>query len=301
MELNPVLVRHLYGAVRRNTLYWLLALYLILTIALFLLVFSMTALGSMTMITPGARLYRSLYEFLTTGQALFWTASVVLLLTAWLFAPLPALGMIAGERSNRTLPLLKLTTYPRHAIVLGKMAAALLEGGIFTIAPLPIFFYGFWIGGISFVELGFAFLFLITTLLGSVAIALVISTYAKSTIAAVITYYALVIFSLMIAAIVASSLGMLATVPDVRDISFALAVILKALPVLLSGLYPLSAAIATEAFWVDQHRWFFIQVNVPPATTLYLPSPWIPYTLLTLLLTLWAIRVTTRHLHRKER
>ncbi len=299
MELNPVLVRHLYGAVRRNTIYWLLALYLILIFAFFLLVFSLTALG-----TPsggsGIR-YQSLYEFFTTGQTLFWTSSAVLLFTAWLFAPLPALGMFAGERSNRTLSLLKLTTYPRRAIATGKMTAALLEGGLFIITPLPIFFYGFWIGGISLVELGLTLLFLLTTFLGSVAIALLISTYAKSTIVAVITYYVLVFLSLMGAGTVASGISMLAAIPDAQDLPFALAVLLKAAPILLCSLYPLSAAIATEVYWVDQHRWFLIQVNVPPASTLYLPSPWILYTLLVLLLTLWSLYVTTRRLHRKER
>ncbi len=299
MELNPVLVRHLYGAVRRNTIYWLLALYLILIFAFFLLVSSLTAFG-----TPSGSLsirYSSLYDFFTTGRTLFWVSSAVLLFTAWLFAPLPALGMFAGERSNRTLSLLKLTTYPRHAIAAGKMAAALLEGGLFIITPLPIFFYGFWIGGISLVELGLTLLFLLVTFLGSVAVALLISTSAKSTITAVITYYVLAFLSLMVAGTVASGIGILATIPDTQELPFALAALLKAIPILLCSLYPLSAAIATEAYWVDQHRWFLIQVHVPPSSIIYLPSPWIPYTFLVLLLALWAFYATTRSLHRKER
>ncbi len=292
MELNPIFLRHLRGAVRRNTIYWLLALYLILVFAFFLLVFSLSTLGN------GLR-YRSLYDFFTMGQSLFWVATATLLITSWLFAPLPALGMLAGERGGRTLPLLQLTTYPRLSITLGKMGAALLEGGLFIIAPLPIFFYGFWIGGISLVELFFALVLLLATFLGSVAIAMIISAYANSTIVAVLVYYGLIFLSWMVSGTIASTVGVLSNLPSTTP--FVILAIARIAPLLLSGLYPISAAVATEVYWVDQHRWLLVQVNLPSAHTLYLPSPWLIYTLLVFVLALWSVRVVTRRLHRKER
>ncbi len=297
-EPNPVFLRHLRGAVRRNTLYWLLTLYLILAISLFLLVLTMTTF------TAG-RAHRSLYTFATAGQSIFWTASVLLLTTAWLFAPLPALGMIAGEHSHRTLALLKLTTIPRRSITLGKMGAALLQGGLFIITPLPIFFYGFWLGGISFVELGLFIIILLATFIGSVAIAMLLSSYSRSTIVAVLSYYGLIFLSWMIAGMLSSTLGMLTATPTpaLDNLPLPLAIILYALPPLLSGLYPISAAVATEIYWIEQHRWLFIQITLPrsPSLLIYLPSPWLTYTILTLLLFLLSILLVTRRLEKKER
>ncbi|HSQ40066.1 MAG TPA: hypothetical protein VLM78_07880, partial [Anaerolineales bacterium] len=95
--MNPILIRHLYGSVRRNRFFWFLSLYLLSIggLALFFaLVIAIPIFGNNST--------TSMLNIFTGGRTLYWFSGVILILTANLLVPVTALGALAGERENRT-------------------------------------------------------------------------------------------------------------------------------------------------------------------------------------------------------
>lgn len=297
--MNPLLIRHLYGSARRNRFFLLLTLYLVGVGLLTLLFASVTF--SAPYLSSARRI--SMFELFSTGRFLYQFSGVLLLLTAWLLAPINALGTIAGEREQRTLALLRTTTLPTRSIVLGKLGAALLNGALYIFAPLPLLMFGFWLGGVTTGELVVTVLYLMVTLIASTALALFISSLTRRTIAAVIIFYGLAFATLPLIGIAVPLLSGLASFlvfnPDVPPRPFIVEALAQHGWVLLSSLHPLTAAIASEALWMDKESWFLLEFDVMTRRSITLPSPWIPYTILSLLMSallLWlAVRRVASH------
>ncbi len=311
--MNPLLIRHLYSSARRNRFFWLLTLYLLgigLLMVFFLLVTSLP-----TLFGENENATLSMLDLFAQGRAIYWFSSVMLLLTANILTPLNALGALAGERENRTLDLLITTTLRPRDIVLGKISAALLTGAIYILAPLPLLMTGFWLGGVSTIELLLTFLLLILTMVLSISWAMYISSLVRKTIAAVLLFYGINLGLLPILAVVVTLMvGFYESsryLPTLPILPFWIEAIIQYGWVILTGLHPMSAAIATEALGLDQGTWFLLKFPVErfdPAKgstvflgTATLPSPWIIYTfsaVLTITLLLW---MTTRRLGKPER
>ncbi len=309
--MNPLLTRHLYGSVRRNRFFWLLSAYL-LGLGLLTLLFSGLIFSDIWGNGQGYRL--SMFTLFTQGRVLYWFSSVLLLFTALLLAPLNALGALAGEREQRTLDLLRLTTLRSRDIVLGKLGAALTTGALYILAPLPLLMFGYWLGGVGVTELLLTLLLFVVTMFSSTAWALFLSTIARRTIAAVLIFYGT---HLALIPLLASAAGLLATLLSawqsnmaIEPQAFWLEALLQYGWVLLTALHPLSAAIAAETLWLDQGSWFFLRFEVGryildrgPITLgmLTLPSPWLPHILLMLLQALFWLWLTMRQLAKPER
>lgn len=307
--MNPILIRHLYGSVRRKRFFWFLSLYL-LGIGFLALVLVATIAAPMSV----ANTTLSILNIFTGGRAIYWFSGVVLILTSSLLVPVNALGAFAGERENRTLDLLVTTTLKIRSIVLGKMASALLTGAVYVLAPLPLLMAGFWLGGVTTAELGITLLFLALAMLSGVAWALLISAFLRRTIAAVLVFYGLVFASTPVILILATAAAGLAEAWKYSEIlnvqPFWIEALLQYGWVILAGLHPLTAAIVTEAMGFEQNSWLLLHFTVerysPSAAgtmlgTLTLPSPWITYTLFTLITTAIMLRIATWRLERPER
>jgi ABC-type transport system involved in multi-copper enzyme maturation permease subunit len=312
--MNPILIRHLYGSVRKKRFFWFLSLYLlgIGLLALFCvavvgipLFFSNTSQSSMTL---------SMLNLFTGGRVIYWFSGVILILTSSLLVPVNALGAFAGERENRTLDLLITTTLKIRSIVLGKLASVLLTGAIYVLAPLPLLMTGFWLGGVTTTELGITLLFLALAMLSGVSWALLISAFLRRTIAAVLIFYGLILASAPVITILATAIAGLADAwkysafLDVQP--FWIEALVQYGWVILAGLHPLSAAIVTEAMGFEQNSWLLLHFTVERYTTgaagttlgiLILPSPWITYTLFTLITTAIMLRIAVWRLKRPER
>lgn len=308
--MNPILIRHLYGSVRRNRFFWLLAFYL-LGIGLLALFFALIA--AVPLFTDATTI--SMLNLFTGGRTLYWYSGVILILTASLVVPITALGALAGERENRTLDILKVTTLKARSIVLGKLASALLTGSIYVFAPLPLLMTGFWLGGVTTIELLITLIFLILTMVVSIAWALFLSALVRKTIAAVLVFYGLTLAIAPVIAILASVIvGLSEAWQQAATVSvqpFLVEAMIQYGWVILAGLHPLSAAVATEALGFEQNSWFFLQFDVsryragPSAPTflgtITLPSPWLTYTIFTISATAILLWLTTWRLNRPER
>lgn len=308
--MNPLLLRHLYSSARRNRFFVFLSIYLfviaILT-ALFVLLAASSGLFD-------AEATISMLDLFIQGRALYWFSSVILMLTAMLLVPVNALGAIAGERENRTLDLLVTTTLRPRAVILGKVGASLLTGALYVLAPFPLLMIGFWLGGVTTTELLLTLLFLVLTMALNVVWAVYLSTWVRKTIAAVILFY---VVNLGVLPVIALVIGLWGSLYDVWVYSeaallpFWLEVVIQYGWVILLGLHPLAAAIATEVLGLNQGSWWLLHFTVErfdptaSATTtlgaISLPSPWIVFTLSTVLVSLFLLWRATKRVARPER
>ncbi|MBN2390947.1 MAG: hypothetical protein JXR84_09495 [Anaerolineae bacterium] len=312
--INPILIRHLYGSVRRKRFFWFLSLYLL---GIGLLALFVTAVAGIPLFFSGASQTNTTFSMLdlfTSGRMIYWFSGVILILTSSLLVPISALGAFAGERENRTLDLLVTTTLKVRSIVLGKLASALLTGAIYVLAPLPLLMTGFWLGGVTTSELGITLLFLALAMLSGVSSALLISAFLKRTIAAVLIFYGLTLASAPVIMILATATAGLADAwrygAFLNVQPFWIEALIQYGWVILAGLHPLTAAIVTEAMGFEQNSWLLLHFTVerwspdPTRTmlgTLTLPSPWITYTLFTLITTIIMLRIAIWRLKRPER
>jgi len=312
--MNPILIRHLYSSARRNRFFWFLSLYLL---GVGLMALFLATLIAMPVFFNGrarAAATLSMLDLFTGGRMIYWFSGAILILTSSLLVPVNALGAFAGERENRTLDLLLTTTLKIRSIVLGKLASALLTGAIYVLAPLPLLMSGFWLGGVTTAELGITLLFLALAMLSGVAWALLISAFLRRTIVAVLVFYGLAFtFAPVITTLATATAGLAeawkyATFLDVQP--FWIEALLQYGWVLLAGLHPLTAAVVTQAMVFDQGSWVFLHFTVERYIsgaggtilgTVTLPSPWITYTLFTLITTALMLRVTIWRLGRPER
>lgn len=308
--MNPILLRHLYSSARRNRFFVFLSIYLF-TIAVLTAFFILVASSSVLFYETATI---SMVDLFVQGRALYWFSSIILMLTAMLLVPVNALSAVAGERENRTLDLLVTTTLRPRALILGKVSASLLTGSLYVLAPFPLLMFGFWLGGVTATELLLTLLFLMLTMALHVAWAVYLSTWVRKTIAAVIVFYVINLGILPIIAVVVglwSSLYSAWIYSEVALLPFWLEAAIQYGWVVLLGLHPLTAAIATEAIWLDKGSWWLLDFTVerfdPVKSTtvvlgaISLPSPWIVFTLSTVLVVLFLLWRATRRVARPER
>lgn len=312
MQGNPLLIRHLYGAVRRNRLFLLLTLYLITVSAVTLLFMAAATASSLS--GPGSESRFSLRDLFVQGQTLFWDSSLLLLVTAWLLTPISALGAIAGEYEQRTLDLLRTTTLSSLNIVLGKLGGALIHGALYLLAPFPLLMLGYWLGGVHFAELGMTILFLLVTMLVNIAEALWLSSLTRKTLTAVFLFYGLALGTLLgvgFCEIILSAIPSALSYNTLPLQPFWVEVLLQHGWILVSALHPLTAALLSQSLALQHGSWLLVTLPVErsnynlgstiPLGNVTLPLPWISYIFLALLLTSVLIWRTARRLSRPAR
>ena len=311
--MGPLLRRHLYSSVRRNRFFWLLFAYLA-GVGVVTLLFSLVVVMGVVNAPYDGESMISMLSLFQQGRSFYWFFSVILLLTTMLLVPVGAVGAIAGERENRTWDLLRTTTLRIRDIVLGKVGATLLTGLIYVMAPLPLLMTSFWLGGVTQTELILTFSLLSVTMMLYIARALFISSLVRKTITAVVIYYGLNLAAIPL--IVALAIAITALVESLTYGSqipmqaYWLEVVMQHGWVILIGANPITTAIATEVLGLDQGSWVLHTFDViertetgrgPVIGSVTLPSPWITFTLYSLIRIGVLLWLTTRRLNRKER
>jgi ABC-type Na+ efflux pump permease subunit len=259
----------------------------------------------------------SMLSLFQQGRSFYWFFSVILMLTTMLLVPIGAVGAIAGERQNRTWDLLRTTTLRIRDIVFGKVSATLLTGLIYVMAPLPLLMMSFWLGGVTRTELALTFLILSVTMMLYTARALFISSLVRKTITAVVIYYGLNLAAIPL--IIAIAVGITALVnslsltynSQIPMQPYWLEVLMQHGWVMLTGANPISTAVTTEALGLERGSWLFYTFDVIERAetsrgvavigSVILPSPWITFTIYSLIRIGVLLWLTTRRLKRKER
>lgn len=128
-----------------------------------------------------------------TGRAIFTSIVTVELLLVCFLTPSFTAGLVAGERERQTLDLLIITPIRSHSIVLGKLLAALAVVILLVVTAVPVQSVAFMLGGVDPLQIITASVLLLITALAFGALGLLSSAVMRSSLAATVLAYALVL------------------------------------------------------------------------------------------------------------
>ena len=294
-EPNPVLVKELRGRMRGARAFVMLTTYLTILACLASIIYGLYV---STASSPG-----NWQAMAYAGKVLF---STVILLEIFLVAfitPAFTAGAISGERERKTYEILRTTLLPARRLVLGKLGAALAYILLLILTAVPLESLAFMLGGVVIEELVLALLILLATAFVVAAVGLFASTLARTTLIATVVAYAIVLLTVMgipLLALIVSAVGFPflggygPTAPPE-----AVQVILIYLFFFALGLSPITAAGTTEVILTEENTiWFF---KAPLRTvTVWVPSPWLVYVPLSLLVGLVLVWLAIWRVRRQE-
>jgi ABC-type transport system involved in multi-copper enzyme maturation permease subunit len=293
---NPVLLKELRSRMRGSRAFILITIYL----------------GLLSLLVGGVYLVFVLSEPTTYnisqqqvfGKTIFGLVVWVELLLVSFVAPALTSGAISSEREHQTYDLLRTTLLPARSLVLGKFSSGLVFILLLLFAGLPLQSLAFLFGGVASSEFVIATLLLVVTAIAFCATGVFFSSFLSRTLVSTVLSYAfaiLLVFGLpMLMVVVASMVGqMLGTMqPSIDTIT---EIFLLALGYLAVAVNPLATAIATEVLLLDQQTAFLWIYPLPNGPTLYVISPWIPYVIFYLAVSLILLWVSVRRVRRVEK
>lgn len=128
-----------------------------------------------------------------TGRAIFTSIVTVELLLVCFLTPSFTAGLVAGERERQTLDLLITTPIRSHSIVFGKLLAALAVIILLIVTAVPVQSVAFMLGGVDPLQIVTASALLLVTALAFGALGLLSSAVMRTSLAATVLAYALVL------------------------------------------------------------------------------------------------------------
>lgn len=180
---NPVLSKELKLRFRSPKSFTGILFYLVvMCIFVFGFIFTMMSVNGTSYFRPSESLFLfSLLSFIQLGLVLF-------------IAPGLTAGVISTEREKQTLPILLTTSQSSFQIIIGKLLSSLAFLLLLIVAALPIYSLVFLFGGISPVDFGLVFLFLLVTLFSIGSIGVMFSTLIRRTVVSMIATYGTMLF-----------------------------------------------------------------------------------------------------------
>jgi ABC-type transport system involved in multi-copper enzyme maturation permease subunit len=282
---NPVVLKELRGRMRGPRAFMVLTVYLGMTsgFALLLYILQVESLSSASTPTGGE-----------VGRTLFLGVVGVELFLVTYIGPAFTANAISGERERRTYELLRTTLLSSRALVVGKMTSALSYIVLLLFATVPLQAIAFLFGGVTPEELGIAMVLLLVTALHFGSVGMYCSSVMQRTLpASVMTYgYALVItvgFPLVTGLVLPVILSLGGSVD-----STAFQTILLYVSGVIISINPIATAIVTENLIVERNVIAFFQQPLSTGAQAPAISPWIPYTIFSLIISLVLVWLSVR-------
>ncbi len=232
------------------------------------------------------------------GRSLYWLLLGVQLVGGCFLVPALCVNSVVREREQNTLELLQGTLLLGYEIALGKLIPALAFVGLMMMLILPLLCIAFLLGGI---EVGQVLLSLLVSLIGALsfaALAIAVSSIARSTLSAILLTYAIVLgITLGLPVTVLSALAITSGVMSADPVTQQT---LSGLALYLAGLSPVGAVAIGEANFVNQGRLWGMELTsntagLPPRVW---PAPVLPFVLFHIVLAIAAFVVSARRLSR---
>lgn len=282
---NPVLVSELRGRIRSMRAMIILTVYLSLTGAVTLLIY---------LAVVGSSFGQNNFDLgRQIGKAIFLTVIAAALVQVCIITPSLTAGSIASEKERQTYDLLISTLLTPWQIALGKLTSALAYAFLLIVAVLPLAGISFLFGGVSAIELFIAVVGLVVTSILYATVGLFWSALMRSTMAATALAQGTIILSLAgipFIWIVTTAIfwGNANWLGDSTLYAYALGILLF--------MHPFIALGYTESLLSEGRNPFFFTFQ-PGQVDVIAPSPWLAYTLLSLLLA-WLFMVLSVRLIR---
>jgi len=275
---NPVVLKELRGRMRGARAFTVLTVYLLLLGAFSSLIYVAVAESAMSV--------SGQVNIGQIGRTLFAGVVAIEMLLVSFIAPAFTAGAISGEREHQTYDLLRTTLLPARSLVLGKLLAAILYVLLLLLAAIPLQSIAFFFGGVAETEVILSFVILLATALLFSTIGIYFSTRTRRTLSASVLTYATATFVTFGLPIIVGSLvvvfGMsLSGVQSPRTEM----VLLYALGLVLCT-NPAATALLTQYVLINQRTIGVFSYTLSSGEKITLISPWIPFTILYVLLTI---------------
>ncbi|MCL4268163.1 MAG: ABC transporter permease subunit [Anaerolineales bacterium] len=293
---NPVIMKELRGRMRGRSAPFLISGYLgLIGLVVGVIYASFSSTLNYTAWDPQAR------QIL--GKGIFGTVVLMELFLVSLIGPALTSGAISSERERQTLDLLRTTTLPARSFVLGKLGSSLAYLLLLIFTALPMQSIAFLLGGVDLAEMIISTLLLIMTAFFYCALGIFLSSFIKRTTAATVTAYVVIVLSYILLGVGFFVLSFISVAPFYYS-SSAGSELLEALVTILLWILvstnPLLTAIISEVILVEDQSLFFTS-SVLSSQGLVLPSPWIIFLVIYIILTFLMIRLSIRFVARPDK
>src|ERR1043165_4794309 len=199
---NPVLTKELSVRMRGSRAYWILTGYLAFLSFILFMQYSMwwnQTQSSGGGVSAGAKIGQ---------QFFFWIVGTQMFLVAFI-TPAVTSGAITIEKEQRTMEMLEMTRLSRGSIVAGKLLSAVGFIALLLVSSLPLTSICFFLGGVSPEQVAYWYFMLLGLSFVTATVGLVMSTIARTTAAAVVFTYGLLLLPWLIAVVVSLLVGVL--------------------------------------------------------------------------------------------
>jgi ABC-2 type transport system permease protein len=289
---NPVVLKELRGRMRGARAFVVLTIYLGLLGAFSSLVYvavsesSTSASGQVTVGEIGRTLFGGI-------------VGIEMLLVAFI-APAFTSGAISGEREHQTYDLLRTTLLPSGSFVLGKLLSAMLYVLLLLLAAIPLQSIAFFFGGVAETEIMLSFVILAATALLFSTIGIYFSARSNRTLTASVLTYATAMFIMFGLPLILGAIMLLFgfSLSDVQSSNIEVALLYVSGGLL--SLNPAATALLTQYILLNQRTVGVFSYTLSGGNNVTLISPWIPFTIVYLLLTVVFFVLAVRRVHRLE-
>ena len=172
MLLGPVFHRELLTSSRRVRHYVLRAVYVTALLVL---------MSTAWLVVAGTQIIRNPSDLARFGAILFQTLAPLQLALVLFLSALGSASAVCQEKDRRTLILLLMTRMTNRELVLGKLAASLLNVLVMLVAALPVFLLITLFGGVSLGQVACAFGVTLTTALAAGSLGSTLALWREKT------------------------------------------------------------------------------------------------------------------------
>ncbi len=267
---NPVILKELRGLMRGQRAFLLLTGHIaVISIFIGIVYILLQTQASFSQTDPQFRQ--------GVGKTIFGAVVLLELLLVSFIAPALTSGAITAERERQTFDLLRTTLISARSLIFGKLGAALAYLLLLIFAALPIQSLAFLLGGVGLAELLISGLLLVITALFFAALGLFFSSFLRRTLASTVSSYGAIVVSYLVLGLAFFMLVFL-SLPTVSSSKMAETALVLGLWAMIST-NPMLAAIISEVILIEDQSIFYT-TSVLGSSSLPLPSPWIPFTIL---------------------
>lgn len=284
---NPVALKELRGRMRGPRAFIVLTVYILLMSIFTVLLYAIyTASAQTTLSTTGG----------VIGKVIFGGVLSIELFLVCFIAPAFTSSAVSGERERRTYHILRTTLLSADRLIWGKLLAAMTYVVLLLLVAVPLQSIAFLMGGVTISEVLLSVEILIVTGLAYGAIGIYFSTVTKRTLSASVLTYSIALLLTIALPLLTFVLftfisAMLLTASNAQPFAEAL---LFAVFAVLACTNPIATAILTEVTLQQSGSAFSFSQTLPIGISLQLPSPWIVFTVVYLLVTLILVRLSVR-------
>ena len=268
---NPVVLKELRGRMRGARAFVVMAVYLLLLSAFSSLIYvavSETSVNSGGQVTVGE-----------IGRTLFGGVVAVEMLLVAFIAPAFTSGAISGEREHQTYELLRTTLLPPLSFVFGKLSAAMAFVFLLLLAAIPLQSIAFFFGGVAETEVILSFVILAATALLFTTIGIFFSARSKRTLTASVLTYGTAMFIMFGLPIIWGAI-MLILDFSMERVDTSAQVGLLYFTGLIISTNPPATALVSQYLLLNQQTTGTFAYTLTSGEDVTLISPWIPFTIL---------------------